>query len=76
MSNITTKERLMRLETKLDDLIKKLEDYIVSNDKQHTDFVKNADRKYAAKWVQNVVAGMCGIILGSVLYLLLDKIGL
>lgn len=58
-------ERVAVIETKLDSIEKKMDD-----------FIESADKKYASKNVEKVVYGMIGIVLASVLYYLLEHLGI
>lgn len=75
MATKTEIERLTIVETKLDGIDKKLDDFMESSNKRTDDFIKAADKKYADQQMFNVVKslvfGMVGLILTGVLTALL-----
>lgn len=69
--NFTNGERLMRLETQIDDIKKDIE---IHNNEQREDFDKifkkldSLSQTFAAKWVEKVAIGaLSGIVVGIVL---------
>jgi hypothetical protein len=57
-------ERMARVETKLDVIEKKLDE-----------FIECADKKYASKLTEKVVYGLVGMIITAFVVLLLIKVG-
>jgi len=71
---ITTKERLMKLETNIDNIKKKLDDHATE---QRIDFANlmekldNMQNSFAGKWVEKVILGLLITIISSIILLLM-----
>jgi len=73
---MTIKERIAVLETKVDDLDKKVDEGFNNIEGKIDEIVCNMDKKYASKVTENIVFGMMGAIALSVLYYILKHVGI
>lgn len=73
VENHLLEERMVRVETKLDDL-KEDNTEIKQTLKEINAKFEKLDSRYANKWVENAFYGFCAILLTYVIYLLLNLI--
>lgn len=69
-------ERMVRMETKMEEHCKSNDERFDRIEVLLNGFIKSADRKFASKLTEKIVYGMAGIILTSVLYIILKSVGI
>ena len=72
---MTTGERIMKLETQMQEHCKSNEEHFINIENKLDGFIKSADSKFASKITEKVVYGLIGMIITAFVILLLIKVG-
>ena len=69
-------ERLMRLETKMEEHCQANSDAFARLELKIDEFIKGSDGKFASKLTEKIVYGLVGAVALSVLYFILKSVGI
>lgn len=78
---MTEGERLTRLETQMDNIEEKVDAGFKASEQRHadlkkimTDFIEKSEDRFASKWVEKAIWGVCTIVFTSVIVAILSLI--
>lgn len=66
--------RIIKLETQMDNIEKKVDDGFRRMEKKMDDFITKSQDTFASKWVEKAVWGVCAVVGGSIVLAVLSKI--